>query len=338
MKQIEMYPQSKEEVDISRERLMYIYSEADQLDLAEAQVRELLKYATGSRAERFTLGLATILYNKKERMAALDVLMAALEKPLVGGADIEQSLKKLASQILLTSFVGEKQDKKTPTDLKNMFDGVKLVNDLLVKYGGANLDGPFLYQAGMVCSDLRDSGVDLAGFDSRACEERIWRTLWQRKNDPLWSCRGGLELAKRLVVAGEFYGNEDKYNALLHELGIEPYTLWHTRFIPDEQVRTYFSLADLIVQPYKSATQSGVTQIAYHFSKPMLVTRVGGLPEIVPDGKVGYVTEVSAQAITDALIDFTKSAPERFDKGLAEEKAKYGWDKMTAAIMNEKTA
>lgn len=142
----------------------------------------------------------------------------------------------------------------------------------------------------------------------------------------------------RLVVAGEFYGNEDKYNALLHELGIEPYTLWHTRFIPDEEVRTYFSLADLIVQPYKSATQSGVTQIAYHFSKPMLVTRVGGLPEIVPDGKVGYVTEVSAQAITDALIDFTKSAPERFDKGLAEEKAKYGWDKMTAAIMNEKTA
>ncbi len=219
LKLIETYPKSKEEVDISRERLMYIYSEADQLDLAEAQVRELLKDATGARAERFTLGLATILYNKKERKAALDVLMAALEKPLVGGAEIEQSLKKLASQILLTSFVGEKQDKKTPNELKNMFDGVKLVNDLLVKYGGANLDGPFLYQAGMVCSDLRDSGVDLAGFDSRACEERIWRTLWQRKDDPLWACRGGLELAKRLVVAGE--ASRTEAGKLLAELQVK---------------------------------------------------------------------------------------------------------------------
>ena len=219
LKLIELYPQSKEEVDVSRERLMYIYSEADQLDLAEAQARELLKDATGARAERFTLGLATILYNKKERKAALDVLMAALEKPLVGGADIEQSLKKLASQILLTSFVGEKQDKKTPNDLKNMFDGVKLVNDLLVKYDGANLEGPFLYQAGMVCGDLRDSGVDLAGFDSRACEERIWRTLWRRKDDPLWSCRGGLELAKRLVVAGE--ASRTEAGKLLAELQIK---------------------------------------------------------------------------------------------------------------------
>ena len=138
----------------------------------------------------------------------------------------------------------------------------------------------------------------------------------------------------RLVVAGEFYGNEDKYNALLSELGIQSDTLWHTHFIPDEEVSTYFSLADLIVQPYKSATQSGVTQIAYHFSKPMLVTNVGGLPEIVPDGKVGYVTEVSATAIADALLDFTTNpSPTRFADGLAEEKAKYGWDKMTHAIL-----
>ena len=142
-----------------------------------------------------------------------------------------------------------------------------------------------------------------------------------------------------LVVAGEFYGNESKYNALLDELGIRSHTLWHTRFIPDEEVRTYFSLADLIVQPYKSATQSGVTQIAYHFSKPMLVTRVGGLPEIVPDGKVGYVTDVSAEAITEALLDFTAApAPERFAKGIAEEKARYGWDKMTHAVLgNDKS-
>ena len=218
LKLIELYPKAKQEVDISRERLMFIYSEADQLELAEAQVRELLKDATGARAERFTLGLATILYNRKERMAALNVLMAALEKPLVGGEEIEQSMKKLASQILLTSFVGEKQDTKTPEELKMMFDGVKLVNDLLVKYGGANLDGPFLYQAGNVCAQLRDSGVDLAGFDSRACEERIWRALWKRKDDPVWACRGGLELAKRLVVAGE--ASRTEAGALLAELQV----------------------------------------------------------------------------------------------------------------------
>ncbi|MBO4621786.1 MAG: glycosyltransferase [Paludibacteraceae bacterium] len=139
----------------------------------------------------------------------------------------------------------------------------------------------------------------------------------------------------KLVVAGEFYGNEDKYNALLRELGLQDIVIWHTRYIPDEEVSTYFSLADLIVQPYKSATQSGVTQIAYHFSKPMLVTNVGGLPEIVPDGKVGYVTEVSAEAIATALADFASNpASDRFAAGIAEEKARYGWDKMTQAILN----
>ena len=139
----------------------------------------------------------------------------------------------------------------------------------------------------------------------------------------------------RLVVAGEFYGNEDKYNALLRDLGLQDHVIWHTRYIPDEEVATYFSLADLVVQPYKSATQSGVTQIAYHFAKPMLVTRVGGLPEIVPDGKVGYVTDVSVEAIATALADFAANpAPERFAQGIAEEKARYGWDKMTYAITN----
>ncbi len=145
--------------------------------------------------------------------------------------------------------------------------------------------------------------------------------------------------AVKLVVAGEFYGNEDKYNALLEELNLRNSVIWHTHYIPDEEVAIYFSLADLIVQPYKSATQSGVTQIAYHFSKPMLVTRVGGLPEIVPDGKVGYVTDVSEDAIAAALADFAANpAPERFTKGIAEEKARYGWDKMTNAILNTNTS
>ena len=109
--------------------------------------------------------------------------------------------------------------------------------------------------------------------------------------------------------------------------------VWKTDFVPDSEVRLYFCAADLIVQPYKSATQSGVTQIAYHFNRPMLVTHVGGLAEIVPDGRVGYVVEPQAPAITTALTDFLTRHPD-FSDGLVEEKKKYAWSGMAAAIMD----
>ena len=96
-------------------------------------------------------------------------------------------------------------------------------------------------------------------------------------------------------------------------------------------VRYYFCAADLIVQPYKTATQSGITQIAYHFEKPMLVTRVGGLPEIVPDGVAGYVTEPTVESIADALVSFASDRPD-FSEGLASQKRKYSWKKMAEAI------
>ena len=108
----------------------------------------------------------------------------------------------------------------------------------------------------------------------------------------------------KLIVAGEFYNNAEQYFELEEQLGLKGEVLWFNDFIPDSEVKNYFSLADIIVQPYKSATQSGVTQIAYHFEKPMLVTNVGGLAEIVPDGKVGYIVEPDDKAITKALLDF----------------------------------
>ena len=142
-----------------------------------------------------------------------------------------------------------------------------------------------------------------------------------------------------LVVAGEFYNNAQQYGELEKELGLEGRIIWHTSFIPDDRVRYYFSAADLIVQPYKSATQSGVTQIAYHFGKPMLVTDVGGLAEIVPDGKVGYVCEVSEDSVSDAIRRFASMEPEEREKTFAhniqEEKAKYAWSKMTDVILND---
>ena len=144
-----------------------------------------------------------------------------------------------------------------------------------------------------------------------------------------------------LVVAGEFYNNGAQYSELEKELGLEGTIVWRTDFIPDNQVRYYFSAADLIVQPYKTATQSGVTQIAYHFERPMLVTRVGGLAEIVPNGKVGYVCEVNEASVADAISRFAAIEPAQREKqflaSIREEKKKYGWDKMAAVILNRKS-
>jgi D-inositol-3-phosphate glycosyltransferase len=137
----------------------------------------------------------------------------------------------------------------------------------------------------------------------------------------------------KLIVAGEFYNNSEQYFALEEQLGLKGEVLWFNNFIPDAEVKNFFSLADIIVQPYKSATQSGVTQIAYHFEKPMLVTNVGGLAEIVPNGKVGYIVEPDEKEIADALIDFFEN--QRFDSFYANiliEKAKYSWKRMTDTI------
>lgn len=128
----------------------------------------------------------------------------------------------------------------------------------------------------------------------------------------------------KLIVAGEFYSGEEEYHRLASELGVDDQVIWRTEFVPDDMVRYYFGAADIVVQPYKSATQSGVTQIAYNFEKPMIVTRVGALPEIVPDGKCGYVVEPAPEAVADALADFTSRKPD-FSAGLAEEKKKYSW-------------
>lgn len=139
-----------------------------------------------------------------------------------------------------------------------------------------------------------------------------------------------------LVVAGEFYNNGAQYAELEKDLHLEGTIEWRTDFIPDDKVRYYFSAADLIVQPYKTATQSGVTQIAYHFERPMLVTNVGGLAEIVPNGKVGYVCNVNEVSVAQAISDFAsmdaKQREEQFRKNIQTQKQKYAWSAMTAKI------
>ena len=129
----------------------------------------------------------------------------------------------------------------------------------------------------------------------------------------------------KLIVAGEFYSGEAEYRAQAERLQLGDSLVWHTRFVPDSEVRHYFSTADLVVQPYKTATQSGVTQIAYHFQKPMLVTRVGGLPEIVPDGRVGYVADPDSSSIAQAIDRFDREQPD-FTQGLMDERKRYSWE------------
>jgi D-inositol-3-phosphate glycosyltransferase len=137
----------------------------------------------------------------------------------------------------------------------------------------------------------------------------------------------------KLVVAGEFYNNPKYYFDLITELGIADKLVLRTEFIADADVRYYFCAADLVVQPYKNATQSGVTQICYHFDRPMLVTNVGGLPEMVPHGKVGYVVEPETKAIADALIDFYENHREFVMRDYIRlEKKKYAWGSMLDTI------
>ena len=140
----------------------------------------------------------------------------------------------------------------------------------------------------------------------------------------------------KLIVAGEFYSGSEKYFEMEKELGLEGMIIWKSDFVPDSEVRYCFGAADIIVQPYKSATQSGVTQIAYHFEKPMLVTNVGGLAEIVPDGKVGYVVEPDSAQIADALVDFFEnSRQEQFTEGILTEKKQYAWSQLSAKRRSE---
>jgi D-inositol-3-phosphate glycosyltransferase len=144
----------------------------------------------------------------------------------------------------------------------------------------------------------------------------------------------GLRAQKlKLIIAGEFYEDDKPYKDLILQYNLEEEVIMFDRFINDDEVATFFSAADIIVQPYRSATQSGVTQIAYHFEKPMLVTDVGGLREIVPDGRCGYVVNPDPDEIADALLDFfNNNRKEEFTRNVIQEKARYTWSKMTASV------
>ena len=134
---------------------------------------------------------------------------------------------------------------------------------------------------------------------------------------------------RKLLVAGEFYTAKEPYLELIKELGLQNEVVLHDWFVADDDVRYYFSVADGLVLPYRTATQSGVTQIAYNFSVPMLVTRVGGLPEIVPDGRVGVVCEPTVESIAESLARFyAQGALQHYAENFPEERKRFSWGAM----------
>jgi len=139
----------------------------------------------------------------------------------------------------------------------------------------------------------------------------------------------------KLIVAGEYYEDAATYEEIIRKYRLEERVILQTRFIPADRVRCYFCAADMVVQPYRSATQSGVTQIAYHFERPMLVTIVGGLAEIVPDKKVGYVTEADPKSIADAIVDFYENKREApFIEQLKVEKKRFYWSAFVEGLLD----
>jgi len=142
------------------------------------------------------------------------------------------------------------------------------------------------------------------------------------------------ELPLKLIIAGEFYEDRKPYDEMISRLGLESRLVLVTDFIPNNEVNMYFSAADMVVQTYLNATQSGVTQIAYYYDKPMLVTNVGGLAELVPHNKVGYITDIDKKQIANYILDFyTHGREQEFSDNIKIEKQKFTWSYLTNELL-----
>lgn len=138
----------------------------------------------------------------------------------------------------------------------------------------------------------------------------------------------------KLLIAGEFYEDEKNYDELLTDPQIKDHLVLHTQFIPNSEVKYYLCAADCVIQPYRNATQSGVTPLSYHFEKPMIVTNVGGLPSMVADKKTGLIAEPNAHSIAKKIEEYFELGEDFFLPQLREEKKKFSWENMVKAILN----
>ena len=137
----------------------------------------------------------------------------------------------------------------------------------------------------------------------------------------------------KLLIAGEFYEDPKFYKDIIHSGGLEDKVILKESFIPNDEVKFYFCAADLVVQPYRNATQSGVTPLSYHFGKPMVVTNVGSLPDYVPHEKAGLVSDPSPQGIVKAINRFLELGESYFTEGVLQEKQKLSWPNFAASLL-----
>ncbi len=143
------------------------------------------------------------------------------------------------------------------------------------------------------------------------------------------------QLNLHLIIAGEFYGNAQKYHDLIDQLQLGHRISLFDQFIPSADVRYYFGAADLLVQPYRTATQSGISQMAVHFEKPMVATAVGGLAEVIEHGKTGYIVPVHPRIVADAIHDyFTHQRAESMTAAVREIKANFSWEALSKIVIN----
>tara|TARA_B000000477_G_scaffold123996_1_gene130523 strand:+ start:205 stop:1335 length:1131 start_codon:yes stop_codon:yes gene_type:complete len=209
----------------------------------------------------------------------------------------------------LTQFTKSKNKKFTPHPIYDTF-GEKIDKSVAKKNLELNINDKYLLFFGFV---RKYKGLDL--MLHAMSDQRI------------------KDLGVKLIVAGEFYDNIDFYLDLINELDIDSNIILKSDFIDERDVKNYFCASDMITQTYRTATQSGVTQIAYHFERPMLVTDVGGLAEIVPNKKVGYVTTQEPKIIADAIVDFyTNNRELDFEKNTKTEKLKFSWQNLIHTI------
>ena len=209
----------------------------------------------------------------------------------------------------LTQFTKSKNKKFTPHPIYDTF-GEKIDKSVAKKNLELNINDKYLLFFGFV---RKYKGLDL--ILHAMSDQRI------------------KDLGIKLIVAGEFYDNIDFYLDLINELDIDSNIILKSDFIDERDVKNYFCASDMITQTYRTATQSGVTQIAYHFERPMLVTNVGGLAEIVPHKKVGYVTTQEPKNIADAIVDFyTNNRELDFEKNTKTEKLKFSWQNLIHTI------
>ena len=140
-------------------------------------------------------------------------------------------------------------------------------------------------------------------------------------------------LGIQLIIVGEFYEDASTYHDLINALGLQNRISFYSNYIPDGEVKNYVCSADFIIQPYKNATQSGVTPLAYHFEKPMLVTNVGGLADTVPHLKTGIVVAPTAEEIAKGIETLYELGEKHFIPNIIEEKKKYSWSQMTEKFL-----